>query len=46
MMRNNAKRIASGAFAFILGMTLTQPLFAEELNTENKEAGHVKDVNT
>ena len=46
MMRNNAKRIASGAFAFILGMTLTQPLFAEELNTENKEAEHVKDSDT
>ena len=39
MMRNNAKRIASGAFAFILGMTLTQPLFAEELNTEIPSAG-------
>ena len=39
MIRNNAKKIASGAFAFILGITLTQPLFAEELNTEIPSAG-------
>lgn len=39
MICYNAKRAAGGAFAVMLAVTLTQPLFAEELNTEIPSAG-------
>ena len=39
MSHYNGKKIVAGIFAMTMAVTLTQPMFAEELNTEIPSAG-------